>query len=100
MTYIKHNSAKANALRGKKIGGGGISLTPPGGSRAHQARTRGIPRCGMPPRATIGSPTMSAHLSIRKAGYGVAFLDVTDLRDNDGAPLYERSKTGAICRAK
>ena len=98
--YIKHNPAKASALRGKKIGGGGISLTPPGASRAHQARTRGIPRCGLAPRATVGSPTMSACLSILKAGYRAAIIDVTDLHDKDGAPLYERGKTGAIHRAK
>jgi hypothetical protein len=43
---------------------------------------------------------MSACLSIRKAGYRAEIIDVTDLRDKDGAPLYERDKTGAIHRAK
>ena len=98
--YIKHNPAKASALRGKKIGGGGISLTPPGASRAHQARTRGIPRCGIAPRATIGSPVMACYHERGKRGENPARIDALDLRDKDGAPLYERGKTGAIHRAK
>ena len=100
MTYTKHNSAKANELRGQKIGGGGISLTPPGASRAHQARTRGIPRCGMAPRATVGSPVMAYYQERDKKGDNPARIDALDLRDMSGAPLYERGKTGAICRAK
>lgn len=100
MAYTKHNSAKANALRGQKIGGGGISLTPPGASRAHQARTRGIPRCGTAPRADIGSPVMAYYQGRSKKGDNPARIDALDLRDMSGAPLYERGKTGAICRAK
>ena len=96
MTYIKHNSAKANALRGKKIGGGGISLTPPGASRAHQSRVRGIPRVGMAPRAFAGSPVMAAFIERGKKGENPLRIDVLDLRNMNGCAMYERTKTGAI----
>ena len=96
MTYIKHNSAKANALRGKKIGGGGISLTPPGASRAHQSRVRGIPRVGMAPRAFAGSPVMAAYIERGKNGESPSRVDVLDLRGMNDSPMYKRDKTGAI----
>lgn len=96
MTYIKHNSAKANALRGQPIGGGGVSLTPPGASRAHQQRTRGIPRCGQPPRAAIGSVVMASFVRRGKRGDNPKIGDVLDIRTKDGAPIYEHTATGSI----
>ena len=96
MTYIKHNSAKANALRGKKIGGGGISLTPPGASRAHQSRVRGIPRVGLAPRAFAGSPVLASFTERGKKGENPTRIDVLDLRDMSGGAMYERTKAGVI----
>lgn len=98
MTYIKHNSAKANALRGQKIGGGGISLTPPGGSRAHQIKMISAhrPRTGPAPRTAIASVVMGSLIRRAKKGGNPKWGDVLDIRTKGGAPVYERTVTGEI----